>query len=134
MVVEHHISVHTIACSGLQPTLIGLRCFTVQSMSMMHNMVCCAVGVKPVLPCRLLTGKTSRNARGLDIVHKPIGVDELGKRQRKKKKARVASPEPDSASQCNSNGHQSTATVSVAFKLSSFGLASFSFASKHAAA
>ena len=65
-----------------------------------------------MLSCRLLTGKTSRNARGLDVVNKPLGVDELGKRQRKKKKARVASPEPDAASQCNSNGHQSTATVS----------------------
>lgn len=61
---------------------------------------------------RLLTGKTSRTVRGLDAVSKPMNVDELGKRQRKKKKARVASPEPDAASQCNSNGHQSTATVS----------------------
>ena len=63
--------------------------------------------------CRLLTGKTSRNVRNLDVVNKPGGVDELGKRARKKKKARVASPEPDAASQCNSNGHQSTATVQL---------------------
>lgn len=63
--------------------------------------------------CRLLSGKTSRSARGLDIVNsKPTDTEDLGKRQRRKKKARVASPEPDSASQCNSNGHQSTATVS----------------------
>ena len=54
MLVEHHSSVHTIACSGLQPILRGLSCFTVQSMSTMDNIVCCAVAVKSVSPLQAL--------------------------------------------------------------------------------
>lgn len=63
--------------------------------------------------CRLLTGKTARTSRvGLDgLGPKLNGVEELGKRLRRKKRARVASPQPDSRSQSNSNRTPKKVTV-----------------------